>query len=63
GWNYDGENVRVFPSCYKVYDNTQSEDKYKKAFNVAKMIFDKKLKDMKKIEDFIKLVEEIADRL
>ena len=39
------------------------EDKYKKAFNIAKLLLKKKLLVSRKLEDFIELVEEIAKEL
>jgi len=49
---------------YPTYINTPVyEDKYKKAFNIAKLLLKKKLLVSRKLKDFIGLVEEIVKEL
>jgi len=42
---------------------TQYEDKYKKAFNIAKLLLKEKLLVSRRLGDFIKLVDKIAKEL
>jgi len=50
--------------AYPLYPNAPVYgDKYKKAFNIAKLLLKKKLLVSRKLEDFIELVEEIAKEL
>jgi len=62
-WRWYPEVIREY-WAYPLYLNTPVyEDKYKKAFNIAKLLLKKKLLVSRKLKDFIGLVEEIVKEL
>ncbi len=55
-WYYP--TVREYYPVYYGYWQS-NQDKHQQAFNVARMLVDKKIVELKKVKDFIELVENI----
>lgn len=50
---------RVIKESYPVYIQERARDKGKQAFEIIKVLKDKKLVDMRKVGDFIDLMDEL----
>ena len=60
-WGYwqDWYYPQVIKQSYPVYIQEQSQDKGKKAFEIIKILKDKKLVNLEKVSNFIDLMDEL----
>jgi hypothetical protein len=60
-WGYwqDFYYPQVIRESYPVYIRERAQDKGKQAFEIIKILKDKKLIDMKKVGDFVDLMDEL----
>ncbi len=63
GWWHDWYCPRYYPDYPTYITHTITEDKFKKAFNIAKMLLKERLLVSHRLPDFVKLVEKIADQI